>query len=133
MARLGAWMLTSVLLGLPRLFRVERTVPLRRSRYVEPAPCDAALLDFIAALEPAIDDHCLSLARAGGGETAVVEIHRLFRQPAQAGQPPSEAISVSVDAEGCVQRLLLHGRPDRRSGAARALVRWLTRNPPARC
>jgi hypothetical protein len=126
MARLGALMLTSVLLGLPRLFRAESTVPRRRSRYVEPATCDAALLDFVAQLGPAIDAHCHSLADAGDAGTTVVEVHRLSSQRACADRPAVEAISVSVEAGGAVQRLVLHGPAGRRAGAARTLVRWLT-------
>jgi hypothetical protein len=126
MARLGALMLASVLLGLPRLFRAESAVPRRRSRYVEPAPSDAALLDFIAQLAPVIDEHCRSLAVTGDGGTTVVEIHGRASQATQARRPGAEAIRVSVEATGRVQRLVLHGPPDRRSDMARALVRWLT-------
>jgi hypothetical protein len=125
-ARLGALMLTSVLLGLPRLFRAGSNAPRRRSRYVEPAACDPALLDFAAALAPVIDAHCNSLSGSVNGETTVVEIHRLSSRAASADQPAAEAISVSVEADGSVQRLVLHGLPGRRVGAARALVRWLT-------
>jgi hypothetical protein len=124
-ARFGALMLTSVLLGLPRVFRAGATVARRRLRYVEPAPCDAALLDFVAELEPAIDDHCRSLAEPGAGGAVVVEVHRLLSRRAQAGQPPMEAISVSVETDGCVQPVILHGPPGRRAAAARTLVRWL--------
>jgi hypothetical protein len=99
---------------------------------VEPAPCDPALLEFIAALQPVIDEQCLSLAGAGDGGTKVVEVHRLLSQTARAGRRPAEAISVSVEGEGGIQRVVLHGPPGRRAGAARALVRWLAGGTPDR-
>ena len=126
MARLGALMLTSVLLGLPRIFRSGWAAERQRSRYVEQAPCDTALLDFIALLKPLIDVHCRSLAGAGAGGPTVVEVHRLVSQNVQGGRLPAEAISVSVQAGGCVQRLVLQAPAGGRAGAARALVRWLT-------
>jgi hypothetical protein len=126
-ARLGALMLTSALLGLSRPFRAGSAVARQRSRFVEPAPSDAALSDFVATLQPVIDDHCRSLVGGGAGGATVVEVHRLLSQTAQAGRPPAEAISVSVEADGRVQRLVLHGPPGRRASAARALVSWLAR------
>jgi hypothetical protein len=125
-ARLGALMLTSVLLGLPCVFRAGWAVERQRSRYVEQAPCDAGLLDFIAALERLIDVHCRSLAGVGAGGATVVEVHRLMSQSAQAELPPAEAISVSVEKGGCVERLVLHAPPGHHAGAARALAQWLT-------
>ncbi len=129
MAQLGALMLSSVLLGLSRVFRGRSTVARRRTRYVEPARSDEALLDFIAALRPAIDDHCRSLVGAGTSGASVVEVHRLQSQAAEAGRPSVQAISVSVEADGCIQRLVLHGLPGRHADAARSLVHWLGRDP----
>ncbi len=125
MARFGALMLASVLLGLPRIFRPRTLVVRQRSRYETPALSDLALLEFIAALKPAIDEHCSSLAKTRGGGAIVIEVHRLLSQPTQAGLPPAEAVSVSVETDGHVQRLIVRGAADRRANAARALVAWL--------
>jgi hypothetical protein len=121
-------MLTSVLLGLSRAFRAGPIVRRQRPRYVEPAPSDEALSDFIATLQPVIDRHCRSLAGTGNGGTTVVEVHRVLSRKAQAERPPAEAISVSVEEDGRIQRLVLHGPPGRRAGAARTLVAWLARD-----
>ena len=133
MARLGALMLSSVLLGLPRVFRIVTSAALRRSRYVERAPSDAALLEFMEALQPAIDEHCHSLASGGPGErAAVVEVHGLVSQSASPGRLSAEAVSVSVAAGDGVQRLVLHGPTGHRAGAARTLVHWLAHDIPQR-
>jgi len=124
-------MLSSVLLGLPRVFRIFTSAALRRSRYVERAPSDAALLEFMEALRPAIDEHRHSLASGSPGERAtVVEVHGLVSQSASPGRLSAEAVSVSVEAGDGVQRLVLHGPTGRRAGAARTLVRWLAGEAP---
>ncbi len=125
MIRLGSLILTAVLLGLPRLFPGSAASLRRRSPHVEPAPCDPALLDFIAELRPLIDSHCRALADPDPGNPVVVEIHRLVPRTGKDGTRVAEAISVSVQADGRFQPMIFECRPGRRSPAARALVAML--------
>jgi hypothetical protein len=113
--RLGPALLTALLLGVPRA--LEGRAFGDRSVFVEVAAGDPDLDAFGEALTRAVRLRGARLAFSPRGATAVITLHRSFRD-----RNGDEAISMSQGEGRRARRLVLHHRPERRDAAAQALL-----------
>ncbi|HXY40016.1 MAG TPA: hypothetical protein VEQ10_10110 [Vicinamibacteria bacterium] len=124
MPRLGSLVLASVLLGVPRALQSRTFGAPQRAVWVEVSRPSPELGAFADAVSEALAASAWSLAAERSQATTVVEVAGVV-STTDCGGRPVEAFTLSVREGRRERRLVLHGRPGDRAGAARALIAQL--------